>query len=417
MVEKNEKEVGFWEIIAIFIKWRRLLAVSFLAAAVLTLIVSLFLPNWYTSRALLFPPQQETGGMGLSSLLSGGLSGLLSGGSKMSLPTFATPSDIYASVLKSRKVSETVIARHDLIKYYGTKKMEKTIMEFSGHLGVKVEPDGMISLSFEDKDPQKAAAIMISLIDILNKVNSEASASQAGATRRFIEERLDQSKLDLAKAEDDYRDFQLKNKAISLDDQMKAVIGSLAELKGQQALAEIELGVLRRTFLAGHTSILQQEAKIDEIKKQIKILEDGSPDSVREALSIPVSAAPNLGLELVRLTRELKIQETIFELLTQQYEQAKIQEKKDTPSIQTLDSPSIPEKKSRPKRTILALMAGILSVLMSTVAVFGKEFVDRQKRANTETYQHLEKIQGTLREDLFFIRSFFLTNRQKGGGQ
>jgi uncharacterized protein involved in exopolysaccharide biosynthesis len=192
---------------------------------------------------------------------------------------------------------------------------------------------------------------------------------------------------------------------------MKAVIGSLAELRGQQALAEIELGVLRRTFLPGHTSIKQQEAKIDEIKKQINLLEEGSPDSIKEALSIPVAAAPNLGLELVRLTRELKIQETIFELLTQQYEQAKIQEKKDTPSIQTLDSPSIPEKKSRPRRTVLALMAGILSMLMSTVAVFFQEFINRHKEAGTETSKQLEKIQGVLREDLFFIRSFFMKKR------
>lgn len=413
MTEKNEKEVGFWEIIAVLIKWRRLLLLSFLTAAFLTLIVSLFLPNWFTSKALLFPPQQESGGLGLSSLIGGGLSSILSGGSKMSLPTFATPSDIYASVLKSRTVAELVIARHDLINYYGTKKMEKTVMEFSGHLGVKVEPNGMINLSFEDKNPKQAAAITQTLIDVLNKVNSEASASQAGATRKFIEERLNQAKIDLTKAENDYRDFQQKNKAVALDDQMKAVISSLAELKGQQALAEIELGVLRRTFLPGHTSIKQQEAKIDEIKKQINILAEGSPDSVREALSIPVSAAPDLGLELARLTRELKIQETIFELLTQQYEQAKIQEKKDTPSIQTLDSPSIPEKKSRPKRTILALMAGILSMLMSTAAIFVKEFIDRHKQAGTETYKNLEKIQEVLREDLYFIRSFFLKKKKK----
>ncbi|NLI15877.1 MAG: hypothetical protein GX409_06290 [candidate division Zixibacteria bacterium] len=411
MTENNKKEAGFWDIIAVFIKWRRLLAVSFLAAAIFTFIVSLFLPNWYASKALLFQPQQESGGLGLSSLLGSGLSGLMSGGSRMALPTFATPSDIYASVLKSRKVAEMVIAKHNLISYYGTKTMEKTVNEFSGHLDVKVDPNGMINVSFEDKDPRHAAAITETLIDVLNKVNSEASASQAGATRKFIEERLEQAKSDLVKAENDYRDFQQKNKAISLDEQMKAVIGSLAELRGQQALAEIELGVLRRTFLPGHTSIKQQEAKIDEIKKQINLLEEGSPDSIKEALSIPVAAAPNLGLELVRLTRELKIQETIFELLTQQYEQAKIQEKKDTPSIQTLDSPSIPEKKSRPRRTVLALMAGILSMLMSTVAVFFQEFINRHKEAGTETSKQLEKIQGVLREDLFFIRSFFMKKR------
>jgi tyrosine-protein kinase Etk/Wzc len=416
MAENIEKEVGFWEIAAIFIKWRRLLAISFIAAAILTLVVSiLFLPNWYSSTALLFPPQQESGGLGLSSLLSGGLSGLLSGGSRMALPTFATPSDIYAAVLKSRTVAEGVIAKHDLIKIYGTKTIEKTIMEFSGHLGVKVEPNGMINLSIEDKDPERAAAIAQTLVKELNRVNSESGAAQASATRKFVEERLTQSKMDLADAENAYRDFQQKNRAIALDEQMRAVIGSLAELKGQQVLAEIELGVLRRTFLPGNTGIRQQEAKIDEIKKQINILEEGSPDSIKEALSIPMSAAPNLGLELARLTRDLKIQETIFELLTQQFEQAKIQEKKDTPTIQTLDAPTVPEKKSRPKRTILALMAGILSMLLSTAAIFGKEFVDRQKQADTETYRQLEKITGVFREDLYFVRSIFMSKRHRSG--
>jgi uncharacterized protein involved in exopolysaccharide biosynthesis len=415
MTNTQDKEVGFWEIISVFVKWRRLLVVSFFAAAILTLVVSLFLPNWYSSKALLFPPQQETGGLGLSSLLGGGLAGMLSGGSRMALPTFATQSDIYAAVLKSRKVAEGVIAEHDLIKLYGTKTVEKTVLEFSGHLDARVEPDGMIRLSFEDKEPQRAAAVAQSLIDELNKVNSEVNAAQATATRKFVEERLDQTKTDLTRAENEYRDFQQDNRAISLDDQMRAVISSLAELKGQMVLAEIELGVLRRTFLPGHTSVKQHEAKIEEIKKQINILEEGSPDSIKSVFSIPVSAAPNLGLELARLTRNLKIQATIFELLTQQYEQSKIQEKKDTPTIQILDAPAVPERKSRPKRTIMAIMAGMLSMLMSIAAVFIKEFIDRQKQADTETYRQLEKMLSVLRDDLFLIRSIFLSNRGKGG--
>jgi tyrosine-protein kinase Etk/Wzc len=415
MADTPNKEAGFWEIVSVFVKWRRLLVVSFLAAAILTLAVSIFLPNWYSASALLFPPQQETGGFGLSSLLGGGLAGMLSGGSRMALPTFATQSDIYAAVLKSRKVAEGVIAEHDLIKLYGTKTVEKTVLEFSSHLDAKVEPNGMIRISFEDKDPKRAAAIAQTLIDELNKVNSDVSAAQATATRKFIGERLDQTKIDLGAAENEYRDFQQKNRAVALDEQMRAVITSLAELKGQMVMAEIELGVLKRTLLPEHPSVKQQEAKIDEIRKQINILEEGSPDSIKEALSIPVSAAPNLGLELARLTRNLKIQETVFELLTQQFEQSKIQEKKDTPTIQILDAPAVPEKKSRPKRTILAIMAGTLSLLMSILAIFINEFIDRQKQANTETYRQLEKMLSILREDLYLIRSMFLSNRGKGG--
>jgi uncharacterized protein involved in exopolysaccharide biosynthesis len=415
MSESSGKEIGFWDILSVFIKWRRLLALSFVAAAVLTLGVSFFLPNWFASQASLFPPQQETTGLGLSSLLGGGLAGVLSG-SRMALPAFATPSDIYATVLKSRKVAEGVIIRNNLMKIYNTKTLEQTVNEFAGHLSVKVDPEGVIRLTFEDKDPQFAATVAKSLIDELNKVNSEVNAAQATATRKFVEERLTQTKVDLSRAEDEYRDFQEKNRAVSLDDQMKAVINSLAQLKGQLALAEIEIGVLRRSFLPEHTSVKQQEAKIEEIKKQINMLEEGSPDSLKGVFSIPVSAAPNLGLELARLTRNLKIQETIYELLTQQYEQAKIQEKKDTPTIQILDAPTAPEKKSRPKRSILAMMAGMLSLLMSTATIFVIEFIDRNKRANSEAYHQLEKILAVFKEDLYFLRSPFSSKRGKGDG-
>jgi capsular polysaccharide biosynthesis protein len=112
----------------------------------------------------------------------------------------------------------------------------------------------------------------------------------------------------------------------------------------------------------------------------------------------------------------LKIQATIFELLTQQHEQAKIQEKKDTPTIQILDEPKVPEKKSRPKRTTLALMAGMLSLLFTTLIVFGKEFVDRNKNANTTTYRQLEKLADTIRTDVYAFRSIFSSRKGRNNG-
>ncbi len=404
----------FWNIILVFMRWRRILFVSFLATSAFTFLVSLFLPNNYMARATLFPPQRDTSA-GIASLLGAGIGGLSSGFS-MALPTFATPSDLYGAILKSRTVAERVVIKHNLMQKYGVTSTEKALDIFAGHLGVAVEPNGMLKASFEDRDPIAAAAILETIIAELNKVSSEANAAQATATRKFVEERLEQTRNELARAEEDYRKFQEEHKAVALDEQMKAIIGNIAELKGQLVLAEIEAGVLKRTFLPSHTSVRQQEAKIQEIKRQISLLEEGPADSSYDAMSIPVSEAPNVGLELARLTRELKIQSTVFELLTQQYEQAKIQEKKDTPTIQVLDPPRPPEKKSGPRRVIMALMAGFLSIALTSVIAFISEFVERHKNAGSETYRQLEKLAELAGQDFLAVRTFLNRSRNKRNG-
>ncbi len=415
MAEDSEQGGVFWHFLMVLMRWRRILLMSFLVSFGFTLTVALFLPNQYTAKSTLFPPQREASATGLASLLGAGAASLMSG-YNMALPTFTSLSDLYGAILKSRTVAERAVIKHNLMKKYGVTSLEKALGVFAGHLGVAIEPNGMIRVSFEDRDPIAAAAILETVIDELNKVSSEVNAAQATATRKFVEERLEQTKVELARAEEDYRRFQEKHKAVALDEQMKAIIGNIAELKGQLILAEIEAGVLRRTFLPSHTSVKQQEAKIQEIKNQIRLLEEGPADSSRAAVSIPVSEAPNLGLELARLTRELKIQSTVFELLTQQYEQAKIQEKKDTPTIQILDHPQPPEKKSSPRRVIMALTAGFLSLSLTALIAFISEFIEKHKNAGSNTYRQLEKLAELAGQDFLAIRTILNRRRNKRDG-
>jgi uncharacterized protein involved in exopolysaccharide biosynthesis len=409
--DKQEQHTA-WEIISVFIKWRRLLAFSFIAAAILTFIIASFMPKYYISSASLFPPERDSGGLGIaSSLLGGGLGSLLSG-SGMALPSFATLSDVYASILRSRIVAEGVLDKNDLQKVYEIESREQALAKVRGAFNVAVQPDGILVVSYEDRDPERAAVLVQSFIEELNRINSEVRVDKATATRQFIEERLEQTKFDLTNAENAFKSFQEKYKTIGLDAQMNALIGNLAELKSQLVLAEIQLGVLKHTFLPSHVQVKQKEAQIAEISKQIKIIEEGSPNKKEgDVMAIPFSEAPELSLQLVRLTRDLKIQEAIFELLTQQYEQAKISELQDTPTIQILDPPRVPELKSRPKRLTMSVLAGMLSVLMSVMAVFAKEFIDRNKQANTRTYKYMENILHSIKTDFYALRSLFASKK------
>lgn len=397
------------EFFALILRWRRLLFVNTLLAAIITLIIMLvFFPNWYTATTTIMPPEKDTGSFNLGGgMFQSGLGALLGGGG-FALPGLATPSDLYASVLKSRAVSQAVIDRFDLREVFKSDLEVKALDELGSRTAVSVQADGIISLSYKDTSPERAAEVANGYIEELNRVNTESLVSRARATREFIEGRLNSSIADLKKAEENFEAFQQAHKAISLDEQVKAAIDAIAELKKELVLAEIELGVMKKSLAPNNTQYKNQVYKIDQIKDKIKTLESGTADTTgRSAFDIPMSDVPELSLEFARLTRELKIQETIFELLKQQYEQARIQETKDTPTVQVLDYAMVPELKSEPKRAFTAILGGVLSFGLTLFFIMAYEFTQREKRKNSELYQRISDFTKILNEDVYWVKKVF----------
>lgn len=411
-VDSSSDKSFFWLFLSFIFKWRRLLLVNTIIAAILTLAIMLLLPNWYAATTTILPPEKDSGFSISSSLMSSGLSALMGGGG-MSLPGLATPSDLYASILKSRIVSMAVIDKNNLKEVYGADLDEWALRELQGRTSIIVQPEGIIALSYEDTDPERAAAVANSYVDELNRVNQENLTSKAHAMREFVEQRLTETARDLNDAEETYKNFQEAHFAVSLDDQVKAVINAIADLRGQLVLAEIEMGVMKKSLAPSNVRYKEQEYKIEQIKKQLDKLEAGDTTQTGSSfMNMPVRDTPELALELARLTRDLKIQETIFELLKQQYEQAKIQELQDTPTIQVLDRAEVPRVKSRPKRVTMSAMGGMLSFGFTLMFVLGLEFVRREKVNNTPIYQRMHGITKMLNEDYDWIRGIFSRKRR-----
>jgi tyrosine-protein kinase Etk/Wzc len=249
--------------------------------------------------------------------------------------------------------------------------------------------------------------VVNSFVQEADRINRQTSSSQAKSARVFIGERLSQTERDLAQAEENLKAFQEENKTILLDDQMKAAIDKAADLKAQMISSEIELNVLSKTLSPSHPQIRSLRSEVDEMKRQLEILESGSPtgnSEGRTVLDVPFAQVPSLSLKLARLMREVKIQEAVFELLTQQYEQYKIQESKDTPTIQVLDKAVPPETRAKPRRGILVGLAGVLSLFASTVFVFGLEYFRRSKERDPESVRKLEILLGAWRRDADDLR-------------
>jgi len=413
----NKNEGLFLKLLDILIRWRRLLVVNMAAAAVLTFaVLKLFFPNWYAATTTIMPPEKDAGGLGFaSSFLPSGLSSLIGGGG-LALPGFATPSDLYASVLKSNAVRKAVIDRNDLKDVYDVELDADALLELSQHTSILVQAEGIIILTFEDTDPLRAANVANSYVEELNRVNTENLVSKAKALRQFIEARLEESIRDLTSAEEAFKAFQMGHNAISLDEQIKASINAIADLRAQQILAEIELGVMKKSLSPDNAKYKNQEFKIQQIKMQLEKLEKGDALQDSSILNVSMAEAPELGLQYARLMRELKIQETIFELLKQQYEQAKIQEMKDTPTIQVLDAARPPEKKSRPHRVATALIGAILSFGLTLFSVMIFEFVQFEKEKQSQAYRKIQGITRMVNEDIYWVRSMFGRKRKGDGG-
>ena len=398
--ELEAEKIDIYSYLTILVDYRRFIFLNFLGVCLIVAIFSFLLPSWYRATTTVLPPERETLSLGLTSSLLGAVSGL---GTSYSLPFMATPSDIIAAILKSRTVAEAVLEKEHLMKAYEAKSREAALRELSARVSISVSPEGIVSLSYEDQDKIRAAGVANRFVEEMDRVNQKTSTSQAKNARVFIEERLTKTRSDLNKAEEGLRSFQEENKTILLDSQMKTAIEKAADLKAEMISAEIELNVLSKTMSSSHPQIQSLRSKINEIKRQLETLELGNQKEEakdRTVLDVPFTEVPSLSLKLARLVREVKIQEKVFELLTQQYEQYKIEETKNTPTIQVLDKAIPPEKRFKPKRALLVGLSGILSLFASTVFVFGLEYFKKSKQRNPEGIAKLEALLGAWRKDV-----------------
>ena len=195
------------------------------------------------------------------------------------------------------------------------------------------------------------------------------NVERASFHREFIEERYLQNINKLHTAEDKLKKFQVSNDLVSINDQTAAVIESASIIKRKILLDQIQLEIYKDAFNPEHNKLEQLEKEIDEFKIKLNELENGSINELSDdKLFLTIADIPDLGLTHLRLQREQEIQTELFKFLTMEYEEAKIEEAKDIPTVQVLDVAKVPEKKSKPRRVLL-----VISILL--VCLIGNSLV------------------------------------------
>ena len=354
--------------IRVLAKRRRMIFLVTVAACLVSLIYSLFLHNVYTARALLLPAQEDKGLMNAMMSQIGGLSLLAGGGIGGT-----TTSDLYVSMLKSETIKDPIIEQFKLKDVYNSNSLTDIYATLDKNVSIVAgKKDSIVTISVEDHNPKRAAEIANAYVMELQKLTVALNISGAGQNRTFLQDRLAKAKVDLSTAEEALKTFQSKNKSINVTEQVKATIGGVAQLRAELALQEVKLSTLRRTLTDSNQKVKNLATSIEYLKRQIEKMEGNSGGS-----AIPsIGSMPALGQEYVRLFREVKIQETLVEILTRQYELARLSEAKDLSTFQVLQHAKAPDKKSKPKRALLVSITTFSAFIFSIFLAFIIESYD-----------------------------------------
>jgi tyrosine-protein kinase Etk/Wzc len=384
--EAGDGTVGILELMAIAGKRRRMILSVTAAAFVLSIAVSLLLPKVYTATARFLPPQQDSTLVSAMMGQAGGLSsfagGLLGGG---------TPADTYVGILRSEGVRDRIIDRFSLMRVYDEKYRVDMYRRLDRLVDISAgKKDGIVSVAVDDGDPKRAAAIANSLVEEAGSLTAGMSATGAGDQRLFLERRLAGAKADLARAEELLSEFQAKNKAPDVTQQARAAIEGIAQLKAQQAVQEVQLATLRTRLTDGTQEVLDLKTSIFNLKGQIARLE-GRGES---GAILGIGAVPELGRQYVGFMREFKVKEAVVDLLTKQYEVAKLTEAKEISNLQVIQQARVPDKKSRPRRVVIVLASTFAAFALSVLSSFGLESLERM---TDEERVHWNTILGYIR--------------------
>ena len=369
--------------------------------AVLSIIVSFLLPNWYTAKVTLLPPQQNSS---LSSAMSsqlgslGGLASLAGGGLGLK-----NPNDMFVGMLKSRTVEDAMIQKFGLIQEYHKRYLSDARSTFERHVTVDGSgKDGLIHISIEARDPNRAAELANNYVDQFRNLSEHLAITEASQRRLFFERQLEQAKDNLASAEESLKQTEQQTGLIQLDSQARALIESAASLRAQIAAKEVQIQSMRTFATNENAQLVQAEQELDSLRAQLAKL-GGSDESADSGLLVPKGKVPGAGLEYVRKLREVKYYETIFEILARQFEAAKLDEAKQGAVIQVIDPAIPPDKKSFPKRSVIILIGTLAGLLLGVLTTLIQASI-RQIEENSEISARFTR-----------LRTAFATNRRSRG--
>lgn len=365
-VSLDDDEMSIADALLVLSRQKKLLIRVPLAITVLTAAVTFALPNVYKGTAVLLPPQQaQSGAAALLSQL-GGVAGMAAG-----VANIKNPGDLYVGMLQSRTIADKLISKFNLKKVYVTDSQEIARKKLDENTTITAGKDGFITIDVQDTDKELVAPLANAYTDELLQLSKTLAVTEASQRRVFFERELEQAKNNLATAEAKLKTGLATRGVTSVEGETRAIVETVGRLRAQVSAKEIQLNSMKPFVTASNPDYRRVEEELSSLRAELLKLENGQG---KDDESSPVGSH---GLNNIKLLRDVKYYEMLYELLAKQYEVARLDEAKDPSIIQVLDPAVEPEKKFKPKRTLIVLLAGFIGVILAIVAAFVREAVQR----------------------------------------
>lgn len=371
---RRDSEMSLLDILLLTAAKKRFIARFVIGAAILATVVAFLLPVHYEAKIVLLPPSQNSS---MGSSLLGQLGGLGSLGSLASLAggSFKNPTEMYVSLLTSRTVEDSIVYRFELMKEYRKKRVSDARTELEHCTTVVAgSKDGLIRLSVEDRDPKQAAALAAAYVDEFRKLSASLAITEAARRRLFFEQQLDQAKTRLTDAEDAMTKMQQNTGVLQIDSQARALVEAAAVLRGQVVAKEVEIEGMRSFATEDNPNLILAKQELSALQTQLDRVAGSHPDPGSD-INLSKGRVTTAGMEYLRRLRELKYQETVFELLAKEFEVAKLDEAREGSIIQVVDAAIPPDKKSSPHRSWIIMGVTVLAMFLApALVVFRNRF-------------------------------------------
>ena len=358
----DDDEISLLDLLIVLAKYKKLILGLPFVVALISIGYALLLPNIYTATVKILPPQQNQSASSAMLAQIGSLASLVGGAGAKG------PNDLYIAMLKSRTVADNLIRRFGLMQLYevDVNHPSDAYVRLARVTNiVSARDSSIISIEVDDQDPKRAAELANAYADELLKFTQVLAVTESSQRRLFFERQFAQAKENLTKAEAAARQALQTGGLVKVDEQVRAMVEATGRLRGQITVKEVQIGAMR-AFAADRNPDLQlAQQELESMKRELAKMEGAG--GARSA----IDGQSGQGTNSLRLLRDVKYHEVIFDLLARQYEMAKIDEAKESSIIQVMDKAIEPDRKSKPQRAKLVVLwtmvAGFLAIMWAFV--------------------------------------------------
>ncbi len=370
-----EDEISFLDLLHTIVDNLRLLIIGPLVVGLAALGISFFVTPTFTATVKFLPPQQQQSAAASMLASLGGLGGLAGAAAGLK-----NPADQYLAFMKSNTVQDALIDRFKLQERYETKFKSDTRLALTASTRASSGKDGLITVEIDDKEPEFAAELANAHVDELQKLLARLAVTEAQQRRAFFEKQLDQVKAKFTAAEQALRATGVSSSVLKSNP--ASALAAVAGLKAQVTAQEVKVGAMRGYLAETAPDFKQAMSELANLRAQLAKQEKDEP-----------ADAAGQG-DYVAKFREFKYQETLFELFARQFEMAKVDESREGAVIQVLDAAQPPERKSKPKKALIAIIATLATGFALLLFVFIRQAL-RNASQDNESAQKIDALKAS----------------------